>query len=157
MGGDQADRPQRHQRTRPLPPHDRDELRAGRQSLGNALKDGIVNALHGLASLVGQAARAAINAVIDAFNALGDITIPVPLAPDIHVNFPDIPHVATGGHVMRSGLAVIHKGEDVIPASRSGGGGRVQVIVLGGDQAAIEWLDRALTGASRRGWRGRSL
>ena len=128
------------------------------KTIGTKLKDGIVNALHGLASLVGSAVRGAINAAIDAFNALGDFTIPVPLAPDIHVNFPNIPHVATGGHVARSGLAMIHRGEDIISAARSnggGGGGRVQVIVVGGDRSAIEWLEHTLNAGARTGRLGR--
>jgi len=41
--------------------------------------------------------------------------------PDIGVpNIPHIPKVDTGGYVARTGLAVIHQGENVIPAGRAG-------------------------------------
>ena len=124
--------------------------------IGGALKDGIVAGLRGLAELVGAAARAAINAVISAFNALGDFTIPVPLAPDIHVNFPDIPQVASGGHVGRTGLAVIHKGEDVIPANVGGApSGRGRFLVLT-DADGVRFL-QGLNAAYARGTGGRAI
>lgn len=64
-----------------------------------------------------NAFRAALNAVISAWNALPSFTIkgPGPL-PDFTVGVPDLPHVATGGFVERSGLAVIHAGERIMPA-----------------------------------------
>ena len=39
----------------------------------------------------------------------------------------NIPGAHTGGHVARSGLAIIHKGEDIIPANRAGRGGMAHV------------------------------
>ena len=44
--------------------------------------------------------------------------MPAPF-PDIHINPPDIPHIpmlAEGGRIAQTGIAVVHKGETVLPA-----------------------------------------
>jgi hypothetical protein len=65
------------------------------------------------------------------------------------------PEGARGGHVARSGLAIIHRGENIIPARAvAAGGGGVQVIVLSGDRAAIEWLRSLDARSGRRSGRG---
>ena len=90
------------------------------KKLGSALKDGIVAGIKGLASLVKDGVRAALNAAIDALNSLASFTIHVPgILPgpsSYTVDFPNIPHVAKGGKVLDSGLAVVHRGEDIRPA-----------------------------------------
>ena len=130
------------------------------KGIGGALKDGIVAGARGLAGIVSSLARGAINAVIRAFNNLLSFTVHVPSilpGPSSYtVDFPDIPEVATGGYVNRSGLAVIHRGETVVPAfgGMSPRGGNVQVIVLGGDRGAIEWLRSLDARSGRRSGRG---
>lgn len=118
----------------------------------------------GMSSLPGKLAalmRSALNAVIDVWNNLSipgfHVGLPGPV-PDINfggASLPDIPHVARGGYVLRSGLAVIHKGENVVPRVAGGAPmGRVQVIVLGGDRSAIEWLRSLDARSGRRSARG---
>lgn len=41
--------------------------------------------------------------------------------PSITLNTPDIPYLDTGGTILRTGLAVVHQGETVLPAGRGGG------------------------------------
>ena len=124
--------------------------------IGGALKDGILAGLRGLANLVKDAVRAALNAAIDALNALASFTVHVPgILPgpsSYTIDFPDIPHVATGGYVARSGAAVIHRGETVVPAMASTGGRRV--VLLEADNEIIDYLRGLDQRARRRNGRG---
>jgi hypothetical protein len=93
--------------------------------------------------------KAAINGLIGLWNRLdfsiGPFSIPswVPFGlggqrfyiPDI---FPDIPRLDVGGRITETGMAVVHKGEEVVTAaevtrSRSGGGSRDLRIIFGSD------------------------
>jgi hypothetical protein len=58
------------------------------------------------------------NAIIRAINSILDGARGIPLLS--HFVPADIPYVATGGFVAQTGLAVIHKGENVIPAGSTG-------------------------------------
>ena len=77
------------------------------------------------------------------------IKIPHPSLPDPGGGVPFIPGVASGGDIARSGLAMVHSGERVLPArvvnrgGTSASGGTVRVIVVGGEQQAIAWLRNA--------------
>lgn len=130
------------------------------KAIGGALKDGIVAGVRGLANLVKDVVRGAINAAVDLINGLASFTIHVPgILPgpsSYTIDFPDIPHVDTGGYVARSGLAVIHRGETVTPsrsvAALAGGGRRMAVLV--GDAEIIEALRSLDTRAARRSGRG---
>jgi len=79
---------------------------------------------------VTNAFRAAINSLIDIWNRL-HFTIggwhigPVGI-PTVSVGMPPIPHLAQGGLITASGLAVVHAGERVLPAqARPARGGPV--------------------------------
>lgn len=106
-------------------------LAAG-QALGGAVFDGIKAAVSGVAGIaediattVGNAIKGFINSqIIDRINSALEFTIKVPVGPDIHINPPDIPHLAAGGIVMRPTLALIGESgpEAVIPLSRGRGG-----------------------------------
>lgn len=128
------------------------------KGIGGALKDGIMAGLRGLGNLIGSAVRGAINIAVDALNALGNFTINVPgilPGPSSYTfDFPDIPHVATGGYVAASGLAVIHRGETVTPAaSMARGGGRVMALLVG-DTEIIRQLRAMDERSARRSGRG---
>ena len=106
----------------------------------------IGQAFSSLGSIIGNAFKGALNfvshyfdqwidhinsGIIDTANKLSG-TIGIPSIPHI----PDIPQLASGGYVMQSGLAVIHQGEQVVPAaqvSRTGGGGEIHLVIDGGD------------------------
>lgn len=79
-------------------------IMAAGAALGSALLDGLKNALSssaGFAGDVGQAVvnaiRAVVNTQIDRLNSLLEFTIPVKGLPDIHIDAPDIGHLALGG------------------------------------------------------------
>jgi hypothetical protein len=70
------------------------------------------------------------------------------------------PRGATGGLIRRSGLMTVHRGERLQPASivrhnaQLAGGGSVNVIVLGGDREAINYLRQLDARSGRRSGRG---
>jgi tape measure domain-containing protein len=95
-------------------------LKAGKDIMGS-LFDGIWEALKGTGKFIEDLGKAIVNGLIDAINTLlmlplqiPQITIPIPLAPDIHFGpytiLPQIPHLATGGLVKKKGMALV--GED---------------------------------------------
>lgn len=94
---------------------------AGR-SIIQAFVDGMKNAagiISGIAGNVWDAVRGMLNSAIDKINAALSFTISLP-GPDITVNPPDIPHLASGGRATGSQLAVIGDGaepESVLPDS----------------------------------------
>lgn len=92
----------------------------------------IASAAKGLFNGFKDAFRNAINWIIGKWNSLS-FTLPSVSIPGLGkigggtLSTPNIPHLATGGDVLRSGLAVIHEGERVLPAAqvdRLDGGGR---------------------------------
>lgn len=70
-------------------------------------------AMNGIIGLLDQAIHHINSGIIDSVNHLSGL-IGIPAIPHI----PDIPKLATGGHVLRTGLALIHEGEDVVPAAQ---------------------------------------
>lgn len=74
--------------------------------------------------------KAAVNTLIRLWNnfslTLGGGTVLGVSIPSITLGTPDLPYLDTGGSVLRTGLAVVHRGEEVTPAavvSRRGGEG----------------------------------
>jgi Phage-related minor tail protein len=82
--------------------------------------------IHGVWDGIVSKIKAAINFIISIINAfIGGIdNIHVDVGP-VHVGFaiPKIPYLASGGYVESSGLAMIHRGERVMPARTSPLGG----------------------------------
>lgn len=89
-----------------------------------------------------SAFRGAVNTIIDLWNRIDfQITISIPswvptiggyswTSPDL---FPDIPYLDVGGDITKTGLAMVHKGERVVPAETralaAGGATRVEVLL----------------------------
>lgn len=103
------------------------------KALGGAFLDGIEAGLSALGGALERLIKIPINAVINAFNSLGvpsfhiHFKLPGPI-PDINfdtpsLSLPDIPTLATGGYVGRTGLAVVHEGETYSGVGRTLGGG----------------------------------
>jgi hypothetical protein len=84
--------------------------------------------------------KTGINLLIRAWNALDfGIHIHVPSILglpgfnfDINDVIPDIPYLDVGGSILQTGIAVVHRGETVVPAGRSAGGAGVARIEFGG-------------------------
>lgn len=127
-----------------------DNVASAGRHIATAILDGIADGLKAtgkfivdIASAIAKAVKGAVNAVIDSVNNALEFTIkgPGPI-PDIHLNPPDIPHLATGGYIQQSGIAVVHQGEHVIPRGMmSAGGGIVNITVngyVGNDQDIAE-------------------
>lgn len=127
----------------------------------DSIKGGISGAFEtvkGIATSIAGAIKAPINAVLRAWNAL-EIQIPkVDIGP-IHfgggtIGTPNIPLLDTGGLVLRTGLAVVHRGETFsgIGGGRSSSSSSPAVVVnittsgLGADTPAIQ---RAVVDALR--------
>ena len=96
---------------------------AGERAVGwfRGLPGKIKSAFLGLAAIITSPFRAAFNKVADLWNGTaGRLSFSVPSwVPGIGgkgFSLPKLPHLATGGFVTQSGLAVIHKGETVTPA-----------------------------------------
>ncbi len=105
--------------------------------IGGAIKDGIVAGAKGLASALSSLVKTAVNAVLGLWNNLGvpgfHVSLPGPV-PDIDfggVSLPDIPLLNDGGRIARTGMAVVHKGETVVPAGAGWGSGDIVVQVDG--------------------------
>jgi hypothetical protein len=92
--------------------------------------------------------RAAINWLIDKWNnfslTLGGGSVLGMNIPSVTLSTPNLQHLDVGGHVTQSGLAVIHKGEDVVPAAEvrkrefgsAPAGGRAR-LTIGHDGTAV--------------------
>jgi hypothetical protein len=111
----------------------------------NAMRDAIAGVVSGIASAIGSvvsAIKAPINAVISAWNNLA-FTIPSFTLPSVDVGpvhvggqtiggqtiqFPDLPHLATGGLTLSEGLAWLHPAEVVAPLDKIGLGGPAVII-----------------------------
>jgi hypothetical protein len=136
---------------------------AGRNLL-QAFLNGMKNAggfIAGIASNVWDAVRKLLNGGIDKINSALEFTIkgPGPL-PDVHVNPPNIPHLAKGGIVNRPTVALIGEAgpEAVVPLSgrnapRMGGGVTVQVnlngFAIGSEAELTRYLEQAFIRAVR--------
>jgi len=119
---------------------------------------GIIDTVAGIAHRIAGAIKAPINAVIRGWNGL-QFTVPTI---DTHIpgigkvggqtiGFPDIPQLATGGAVLRTGLAVVHRGETFSGVGRAAPGGTtvnitVQATGLGAQAPDIQ---RAVVDALR--------
>jgi hypothetical protein len=101
----------------------------------------IADVFRSVASAIFAPFRAAFNAIASAWNnTVGRISFKIPdWVPGIGGNgfsMPRIPTLAVGGDVVRSGLAMIHRGERIVPADAaplgSTGGGRGVITVENG-------------------------
>ena len=105
------------------------------KDLGQGLLDGMINGITAGASFTLGLAKDIINAIsgfindnlIDPFNDLLEFNIPIPFAPDIRIDPPDIPRIkklAKGGIVTGQQLALLGDNpsgtEAVIPLERAG-------------------------------------
>lgn len=100
-----------------------------------ALPGNIGRALAGVANFLIGPFKPAFNAIADLWNStLGKVSfsIPswVPLVGGKGWSFPKMPHLDTGGYITQTGIAMVHKGETVVPAGTSplGSGGRIEVV-----------------------------
>ena len=98
--------------------------------------------------------KAGVNALIRAWNAL-DFGMHLHLPSwaggygfDIDDLIPDIPYLDTGGNILETGVAVVHKGETVVPAS--GGGGPVVIEIHSGGTDLDNLLVQILRKSIRR-------
>jgi hypothetical protein len=132
----------------------------------NAIKDAIVDAFSGIADII----KRPLNAVIDMLNRFevpkvtiggGDPLGPFgPSLPEVTIGgwgLPHIPRLATGGSVLQTGLAVVHRGETFSGVGNTMGGAtvinvNVTAAGLGADSPEIQ---RAVVKALR-GYVGRN-
>jgi len=141
------------------------------QGVGNAILTGILGLLSGLADGIIAPVRQALNAIVDLWNGFG-IHIPEIVIFEqlgrrdtvgpINLDFPDLPHLAAGGIVMRPTRALIGEAgpEAVIPLGRSGLGATynidVHVAPLTDPYQVGQSIVRAIHAYERRdgkGWR----
>jgi len=136
-------------------------------TVGRAIVDGIVTGVKTLIDKGTDIARQMVNTIItfintqliNRINDLLEFTIPVPFAPDIRVNPPDIPRIpllAQGGIVTGPTLAMIgERGpEAVIPLNRAGMMGNITVNVAGSvvtELDLVESIRKGLVNAQRSG------
>lgn len=101
----------------------------------------ITNAASGMWDGIKSAFRSAVNWIISKWNNLrltvggGTFDLPGPLGsvtiPSITLDTPNIPYLDTGGTILETGLAVVHKGETVVPANTRSGPPVVNINVTG--------------------------
>lgn len=117
----------------------------------NALVDffrNLINTVSGYVTDIADAIKGPINAVINAWNGLS-FTVPKIHVPgtDIDIggntiNFPDIPTLARGGVVLRTGMALVHEGETFSGVGRRSAGQVINITVqttgLGPDTPQIQ-------------------
>jgi len=103
------------------------------RSAGSGFVSALVGAFASLPGRLASLMRSALNAVIGVWNSLSipgfHIGLPGPV-PDINfggASLPDIPLLDRGGTVMRTGLAIVHKGETYSGVGRGLGGVTVNV------------------------------
>jgi TP901 family phage tail tape measure protein len=94
---------------------------------------GIVRgALNGVISVI-NSAIGGVNSVIGMLNKVPGVSFP---------HMPSIPHLDVGGDIQRTGVAVVHQGERVVPAAQvsrlpSGGGTKTEVTFTGNTDSAF--------------------
>ncbi|MDG4832434.1 phage tail tape measure protein [Solwaraspora sp. WMMD1047] len=113
-------------------------------ALGNFVRSmpgRISAAASGMFNGIKNAFRSAINWIIGKWNSLS-FSLPSVNIPGLGqlgggtLSTPNIPYLAKGGDVLRDGLAVIHRGERVVPAAQVRdlpGGGHAEAIQLAGE------------------------
>jgi hypothetical protein len=75
--------------------------------------------------------------------------------PSVTLNTPDLPYLDTGGRITQTGLAVVHKGEEVLTTAQvtqggGGAGGGRQVVELRSDGSQLsDWVMELLRRAVR--------
>lgn len=97
--------------------------------------------------------KGAVNRIIGAWNNLsftiGGGSFAGVSIPSVSLGTPNLPYLATGGDVQRTGMAVIHKGERITkaavarrtgPGTGSGGGGGATIRIEGGEAKVIRVL-----------------
>ncbi len=111
----------------------------------------IASAAVGLWDGIVASFRSAINWLIRLWNdfhlTIGGGTFLGYTLPSFTLNTPDIPQLDTGGRVRESGMAFIHRGEQVVPAAqvdRSPGGGTTVLRIDAADNDASQFLARML-------------
>jgi len=122
---------------------------------------GLVDRVSGFMGGVVDAFKGPLNAVIRAWNGV-QFTVPSVDVGPVHfggqtIGVPHIPELARGGQVLRTGLALVHEGEQFLGVGRSLGGGTVINVTvthtgLGADSPALQ---RDLV-AALRGYVGRN-
>jgi hypothetical protein len=130
--------------------------------IGNALKNGVINGVSGVANTLRRVFGSALNSIIGMWNGLEipgfHKKISVPLGPDIDIGWgsislPDIPSVslARGGIVTSPTIALLgdnpgHGGEAVIPLpTKLGGGGGITLnVTVEGSVIAERDLEKKL-------------
>lgn len=116
---------------------------------------GTIDSIKGIAADIANAIKAPINGVIRLWNDL-HVTLPKVETPigdfgGQRIDFPDIPLLASGGSVLRTGLAIVHRGETFSGVGRQLGGStviNVNVTTTGLGADAPE-LQRAVVNALR--------
>jgi phage-related protein len=115
----------------------------------NSLVDffsGLVHTIGGFVSSIAEAIKGPINAVIRAWNGI-EFRVPEVDVGPIHfggqtIGLPDIPTLATGGVVLRTGMALVHEGETFSGVGRSTQQGNITVNItttgLGADAPQIQ-------------------
>lgn len=76
----------------------------------NKIIDGIKSAagfISGIASSIWNAVKGLLNGAIDKINGALEFTVHIPAAPDVHINAPNIPHLARGGITTGPTVAMI--------------------------------------------------
>jgi phage-related protein len=116
---------------------------------------GLIDDISGIATRIGNALKAPINAFIRGWNAI-EMRIPsvdIPLVGKVGgqtIGLPNIPTLAAGGMVARTGLALVHEGERFSGVGRGFGQTTINVNVtaagLGADSPEIQ---RAVVNALR--------
>jgi hypothetical protein len=91
-----------------------DTIKAAIQGFVDWLR-GLISTVAGIARSIGNALKGPINTIIRAWNGL-EFKVPAVDVGPVHfggqtIGLPDIPLLATGGTVLRTGLAVVHRGE----------------------------------------------
>lgn len=103
------------------------------ENFAGGIVDGVVSGIKGLAGELTHYITAPINAIIDKWNSISFKTpsVHVPFGPTIGgetIGVPQIPRLDVGGTVLESGVAIVHRGEVVLPASgRLAGAGRAPI------------------------------
>lgn len=118
-----------------------------------AMPGKIRSSLSGMFNGLWTGFRGAINRIIGAWNNLnftiGGGSFAGVSIPSVSLGTPNLPYLATGGDIQRTGLAVVHQGERISkaavarrsgPGTGSGGGGGATIRIEGSDARVIRVL-----------------